>query len=162
MSKKKFKEKKSKKDKEQKSSIHNAVVKLLNDNPGKAFDFKQIARKVGAKNKLANSEIFDTLDSLLDAGRIRQLTNGSFMSAKKSSESIVGTVDHVNPRFAYVITGIEGQKDIYIKSRDLGTAIHGDKVQVEILSKRGGENPEGRVTEIIERGRKRFVGRLEL
>ncbi len=161
MSKKKFKEKKSKKEKEQKSSIHTAVVKLLNENLGKAFDFKQIARKVGAKNKLANAEIFETLDSLIEAGRIRQLANGSFASTKKS-ETIVGRVDHVNPRFAYVITGIEGQKDIYIKTRDLNTAMHGDKVEVELLSKRTGENPEGQVTGVIERWRKRFVGRLEL
>ncbi|MBI1768697.1 MAG: ribonuclease R [Bacteroidetes bacterium] len=161
MSKKKFQEKKSKKEKEQKSSIHKSVVKLLNENPGKAFDFKQIARKVGAKNKLANNEIFETLDSLIEDGRIRQLSNGNYASTKKS-ESITGKVDHVNPRFAYVVTGIEGQKDIYIKSRDLGPAIHGDTVEVELLSKRTGENPEGRVTEIIKRGRNRFVGRIEL
>src|SRR5882724_4317176 len=161
MSKKKFKEKKSKKEKEQKGSIHNAVVKLLNENLGKTLDFKQIARKVGAKNNLANNEIFETLDSLLEAGRIRQLSNGGYASTKKS-DSIVGKVDHVNPRFAYITTGIEGQKDIYVKTRDLGAAFHGDKVEVELLSKRTGENPEGRVTEIIERGRKRFVGRLEL
>jgi len=154
MSKKKFKEKKSKKEKEQKGSIHNAVVKLLNENLGKTLDFKQIARKVGAKNNLANNEIFETLDSLLEAGRIRQLSNGGYASTKKS-DSIVGKVDHVNPRFAYITTGIEGQKDIYVKTRDLGAAFHGDKVEVELLSKRTGENPEGRVTEIIERGRKR-------
>ncbi|MGC4023258.1 MAG: ribonuclease R [Cyclobacteriaceae bacterium] len=161
MSKKKFKEKKSKKEKEQKSSIHNAVVKLLNENPGKAFEFKQIAKKVGAKNKLANKEIFETLDSLIEEGRIRQLSNGSFATIRKT-ESITGTVDHVNPRFAYIVTGIEGQKDIYVKTRDLGTAIHGDKVEVELLGKRSGESPEGQVSEILERGRSRFVGRVEL
>ncbi len=133
----------------------------MNESPGKAFDFKQIARKVGAKNKLANKEIFDTLDSLIEEGRIRQLSSGGYASIKKS-QSLTGTVDHVNPRFAYVVTGIEGQKDIYIKSRDLGAAIHGDKVEVELLGKKTGENPEGRVTEIISRGRNRFVGRIEL
>ncbi|HTH58385.1 MAG TPA: ribonuclease R [Cyclobacteriaceae bacterium] len=161
MSKKKFQEKKSKKEKEQKGSIHRAVVKFLNENAGKAFDFKQIAKNVGAKNKLANREIFETLDSLIEDGRIRKLANGTFASSKKS-ESIIGVVDHVNPRFAYVVTGIEGKKDIYIKTRDLSTAMHGDKVEVELLSKRSGENPEGRVTEIIERSRNRFVGRIEL
>ncbi|GHM99943.1 ribonuclease R [Cytophagales bacterium WSM2-2] len=161
MSKKKFKEKKSKKEKEQKSSIHKSVVKLLNENPGKAFDFKQIARKVGAKNKLANKEIFETLDSLTEGGKIRQLSNGSYATTRET-ESIVGTVDNVNPKFAYIVTGIEGQKDIYVRSRDLGSAMHGDRVEVELLGKRTGESPEGRVTEILERGRNRFVGRIEL
>ncbi|HCW07539.1 MAG TPA: ribonuclease R [Cytophagales bacterium] len=161
MSKKKFKEKKEKREKEQKSALHKAVVRLLNDNPGRTYDFKQIAKKVGAKNKLANKEIVNTIDDLIQRNKIRLLSNGSYASIHEE-ETIIGTVDHVNPRFAYVVTGIEGQKDIYIKTRDLYSALHGDKVAVELFSKRSGENPEGKVAEIIERGRKRFVGRVEL
>ncbi len=161
MSKKKFKEKKSKKEKEQKNSVHKEVVRLLNDNPGRAYDFKQIARKIGAKNKASNSAIFSALEKLESDGKIKQLANGSFASVFEA-EGLTGMVDHVNPRFAYINTGIEGQKDIYVKTRDLLPAMHGDKVVVEVLGKRTGENPEGRVIEVLQRGRNRFVGRVEL
>ncbi|MBS1486185.1 MAG: ribonuclease R [Bacteroidetes bacterium] len=161
MSKKNFKEKKSKKEKEQKNSFHRTVSKLLNDNPGKAFDFKQIARKVGAKNKFAVNEVSDVLEALTDEGSVRRLSNGSYTTAQKL-KSISGTVDHVNPRFAYIATGTEDQKDIYVNTRDLRGALHGDKVEVEVLSKKLGEHPEGRVTQILQRGRNRFVGRVEL
>src|SRR6185369_8051619 len=161
MSKKKFKEKKSKKEKEQKDSVHKQVLRLLNDNPGRAYDFKQIAKKVGAKNKASNSAIFDALGKLESDGKIKHLPNGTFTSSF-AGEELTGIVDHVNPRFAYVVTGIEGQKDIYIKTRDLLPAMHGDKVAVELFNKRGGENPEGKVTEVIQRGRNRFVGKVEL
>jgi ribonuclease R len=73
-----------------------------------------------------------------------------------------GTVDHVNPRFAYIVTGIEGQKDVYIKTNDLHTALHGDKVEIEVFKKRNGENPEGKVINILDRARTRFVGRVEI
>ncbi len=73
-----------------------------------------------------------------------------------------GTVDHVHPRFAYIVTGIEGKKDIYVKTHDLQTALHGDRVEVELFRGRHGENPEGRVTKIINRARSRFVGRVEI
>lgn len=161
MSKKKFKEKKTKKEKDQKSALHKAVARFLNDNPGKAFDFKQIARKVGAKNKLANREITDTIEDLIDRGKIRQLANEQYASIFEAPV-IAGTVDHVNPRFAYVITGVEGEKDIYINSRNLGAALHGDTVEVELFNRRTGENPEGRVTEVLKRARTRYVGRVEL
>jgi len=75
---------------------------------------------------------------------------------------VQGTVDHVNPRFAYIITGIEGQKDIYVKTPDLHTALHGDKVEIEVFKKRNGENPEGKVINILQRARTRFVGRVEV
>jgi len=80
----------------------------------------------------------------------------------KKGAVLEGTVDHVNPRFAYIITGIEGQKDIYVKTHDLHTALHGDRVEVELMRGRGGENPEGRVKTIIKRARTRFVGRVEV
>ncbi|MBS1557889.1 MAG: ribonuclease R [Bacteroidetes bacterium] len=161
MSKKKFKEKKAQKDKERKSSIYQATIKLFAENPGKAFDFKQIARKVNAKNRLAHDELTDTLDQLLDLGKIRQFSNGAFATQQKY-EPATGIVDHVNPRFAYVATDKEGQNDIYIATRDLRGAIHSDTVEIEILPGKSGEHTEGRVTQIVKRGRNRFVGKVEL
>jgi len=81
---------------------------------------------------------------------------------KKSTTTVEGTVDHVHPRFAYIITGIENQKDIYVKTHDLHTAMHGDRVEIEVLRSRNGENPEGRVKKILKRARTRFVGRVEI
>src|SRR5437870_119760 len=85
-------------------------------------------------------------------------------SKNQNTKNVVleGTVDHVHPRFAYIVTGIEGQKDIYVKTHDLHTALHGDRVEVELMKGRGGENPEGRVKTIIRRARTRFVGRIEV
>jgi ribonuclease R len=84
-------------------------------------------------------------------------------SKNQNTKKVVveGTVDHVNPRFAYIITGIEGQKDVYVKTPDLHHALHGDRVEVELYKTRNGQNPEGRVSNIIRRARSRFVGRLE-
>ncbi|KXK24946.1 MAG: ribonuclease R, partial [Bacteroidetes bacterium OLB12] len=106
-------------------------------------------------------DLFKLLDVLVDEGVVTQLSNGHFKSTKRGG-TITGVVDHVNPRFAYVTTGVEGKKDIYVRSTDLATAIHGDTVEVEVYNKRSGENPEGRVSNIIKRGRNRFVGRIEL
>lgn len=161
MSKKDFKEKKSKKEKEEKNSLHKIILRILEETPGKPYDFGQIARKAGAKKKALNKEILHILAKLEDDGKIRQLTDGSYASTKKT-ETLRGTVDHVNPRFAYIVTGIEGKKDIYVKTPDLHTALHGDQVEVDLLNRKNGENPEGRVTNVITRARTRFVGKLEV
>ena len=101
------------------------------------------------------------LDVLERDGKIKQLPNGSFTSTRKA-ETISGKVDHVNPKFAYIVTGQEGLKDIYVRTRDLGTALHGDMVEVELINRRTGSNPEGFVTRIVSRARTRFVGRVEV
>jgi len=161
MSKKKFKEKKERKDKVERNALPDIILQILEEKQGKSYDFGQIARKVGKKRKSVNKEILNTLDSLEEKGKVRQLTDGTYTSTKKTAV-LEGTVDHVNPRFAYIVTGIEGQKDIYVKTHDLHTALHGDRVEVELLRGRGGESPEGRVKNIIRRARTRFVGRVEV
>ena len=135
------------------------MLSFFEESPGASFQFKQLAREIGARNKADNKEIFDLLDSFEASGKIRQLADGSYI-ATKAVETLEGIVDHVNPRFAYVNTGAE--QDIYIKTQDLDTALHGDTVRVSLISHRKGQKPEGRVEEIIKRNRTRFVGRLEL
>ena len=161
MSKKKFREKKEKKHKDERKSLRQEMLELFDENPGRGYDFKQIARKIGLKKKALNKDLFSLLEKLEEDGKIRQLPNGSFTTTKKP-ETISGKVDHVNPRFAYVVTGIPGMKDIYIRARDLGTAVHGDKVEVELFNRSTGENPEGEVVAVVQRARNRFVGRVEL
>jgi ribonuclease R len=161
MSKKKFKEAKAKKNTDEKNALDKIIFGLFKENPNKSYDFGQIARKAGAKKKAANKEILNILSRLEDEGHITQLASGDYTTTRKS-DSIAGTVDHVNARFAYIVTGIEGKKDIYVRTPDLNTALHGDKVEVELSRRRSGENPEGRVTKIIQRARTRFVGRIEL
>ena len=161
MSKKKFKEKKEKKHKDERRSLRQEMLDLFDENPGRGYDFKQIARKIGLKKKALNKDLFSLLEDLEEEGKIRQLPNGSFASTKKP-ETISGKVDHVNPRFAYIVTGIPGMKDIYVRTRDLGTAVHGDLVEVELFNKTTGDNPEGEVLTVTQRARNRFVGRLEL
>ena len=161
MSKKKFKEKKEKKSKDEVKSLRKIVLDLFEDSPGKTYDFKQIARKVGLKKKSVNTEIFKILDELTDDQKIKHLPTGAYVSTRKP-KSLTGKVDHVNPRFAYIVTGDPALKDIYVKTADLGSAMHGDTVEIEMHRRRSGANPEGEVTNIVERGRSRFVGRVEV
>ncbi|MEJ0055192.1 MAG: ribonuclease R [Bacteroidota bacterium] len=159
MSKKKFKEQKQKKQKKESTSLRQVILSFFDESPGVSYNFKQLARQIGPKNKAANKDLFTLLDELESAGKIQQLADGSFASTRKI-ETLEGVVDHVNPRFAYINTG--GDTDVYVRDRDLGTALHGDTVRISLLSKRTGEKPEGKVEEIVKRNRTRFVGRLEM
>jgi ribonuclease R len=161
MSKKKFKERKEKKSKEEVKSLRKIILDIFEENPGKAYDFKQIARKTDSKKKELNKEIFKILDELVEDGKIKHLPTGSYASARKP-KTVTGRVDHVNPRFAYIVTADPEAKDIYIKTADLASALHGDTVEVEMYKKSRGANPEGEVTNIVTRARTRFVGRIEV
>ncbi len=160
MSKKKFKKEKEKREKKEKVSVRSSVLSFLDDMAGKAYDPDQLSRKLGFKKKSLIKDLNDILDRLEEEGRVERLSNGSYKSNMKRI-AVTGRVDHVNPRFAYVVTG-EPDNDIYVSTRELGSALHGDTVNVVVSSKRSGKNREGKVTEVVKRNRTRFVGRLDV
>ena len=66
----------------------------------------------------------------------------------------------------FILNKIKNEgEDIYIPMEFVGTAFHGDKVQVEILKRSdhsSGRRREGRIKKIIERTRDTIVGTLSL
>lgn len=161
MSKKKFKKEKEKRNKKEQGGMYSSLLLLLEEMSGKGYSPQQLIKKLGLKKKSLIEDLFKLLDALEEEGKVEQLSSGHYKSTRKK-KAVTGIVDHVNPRFAYITTGEEGQKDIYVRSSDMASAIHGDSVEVEVSNRRTGENPEGRITSIIKRGRTRFVGRIEL
>ncbi len=163
MSKKKFKEKKEKRNKKEQGGMYSTLMLLLEEMAGKAYSPKELIKKLGLKKKSLIEDLYKLLDALEEEGKVEQLTSGQYKSTHSSkSKFVTGIVDHVNPRFAYIVTGEEGKKDIYVRAQDLGSAIHGDTVEVAMTNRKTGENPEGKVTAVVKRGRNRFVGRIEL
>ncbi|MDD4607640.1 MAG: ribonuclease R [Bacilli bacterium] len=67
----------------------------------------------------------------------------------------VGTLLAHKKGFGFV--DIEGNEDVYISQNNMRNAIHGDKVVVEITSKKG-VDLEGRIVKILSRDLKQMVG----
>ncbi|HEY3402116.1 MAG TPA: ribonuclease R [Ohtaekwangia sp.] len=157
---KKRKDKSSKKDKGQLTGLRENILSILNESPGKSYSLKQLVRKLGLKKKDDIKKAGLLIDILEEDGKIKQLNNSSYISNRKREE-LTGIVDHVSSRFAYIRIGAD-KDDIFIKSRDLATAVDGDTVKLVILPTRHGEHAEGKVTEILKRNRTRYVGKIEV
>lgn len=156
----KKKKTKDKSGNEKRTKLETALISLLEQSNGKAYSLKQIIKKLTLKKKEDIKFAGQLLDQLVEGERIQQLPNGSYKSDRKEEE-LTGVVDHVSSRFAYVKLGND-QTDVFIKGRDLGSAVDGDTVQIVVFPTRHGEHPEGKVTKVIHRNRNRFVGRVEL
>ncbi len=150
--------------KQHKESTHAArhrqtILDALAGNPRKGLTFAQIVRKTGAKKKEDLKKIERFIDSLLNSDQVRQTANGHFL-LNQTQEEYTGVVDHVSSRFAYIDIGDDD--DIYIKTKDLASAVDGDTVKIVILPSRHGSHREGKVVEIVRRNRSRFAGRIEI
>lgn len=159
--------KKNKREKEKKvkgknlvKSLRESILNILNSNPGKGYSPKHLVKKLQLKKKDDIKQASLILYRLADEEIVRQLSDGSFTLTKSQSE-ITGIVDHVSSRFGYIRIGAD-KDDVYVKGRDLGSAVDGDTVKIIIFPSRHGEHPEGKVVEVVKRNRTRYVGKLEL
>jgi ribonuclease R len=143
-----------------KQQFESGILSALNEAPGRAFSLKQIAKKLGLKKRDDIKAMTFSVYDLEGEGKIKQLEDGLFTSNIKE-KTLTGIVDHVSSRFAYVGIG-EDRPDVFIKARDLGSAVDGDTVTIALYPTRHGEHQEGKVVEIIKRNRTQFVGKLEL
>ncbi len=147
------------------AKFHTSILELLGSQPGRAYSIKQIVKKLGLKKRDDIKIVTVLIYELEESGKIKELSNGTYSTGKNKTgietTGVSGIVDHVNARFAYVRIG-EGKSDVYVKTRDLGSAMDGDTVALSISQSRQGEHPEGRVVGVLKRNRTRFVGKLEL
>ena len=158
MSKKRNKTKSGKAD-DIKQKLAHKIIHLLNSNFNRAYTVSQITKKLGFRRKDYNREIPFVVNMLEKEGKIAQLSNGSY-KGNHEPDFVVGKVDHVNARFAYVITPDE-EEDIYVAAKDLKSAMDGDTVRVGIKDKKHGKHREGFVLEIEQHGKDQIVGRIE-
>ncbi len=165
MSKKKIKTKLGNRSRQQEPThvkkIKNKLHKIFYINNGNPYGYHELIRELQLRDQKSKNYLKNHLFSLEANGKIRRLSDGRFIS-NAESEYIQGTIDHVNPNFAYVVTPSE-EEDIWVKTADLKFAIHGDLVCVMVTRPAGkGFKPEGKVVNTLKRNRNEFVGKIEI
>ncbi|MGM0580704.1 MAG: ribonuclease R [Bacteroidota bacterium] len=135
------------------------VLQILDFNLDKSFTVRNIAKAIGSNTAEAKRLIDKVLVELLREGKIEKSSRATYVSVKEP-EFIIGKVDHVNPRLAYIISE-DRETDIIVKTEKLKGAFHKDTVKVVVTKKNKDGREEGKVIEIVERAKTQFVGRID-
>ncbi len=146
------------------ANLARRILQFLDSHYGEEYNYKQIINQLEIRDAKSKFAVEPALSQLAESGAISKSPRNYFSSTKDPS-FITGTVDYVNPRFAFIIqddpNAVGG--DILVKEADLKQALDGDKVRVMVLPLKGKTGrTEGRVLEILERNRDEFVGRVEI
>ena len=151
---------KSKKTTDQ-GSLEQRVIETLNANLTKAYTSKQLITQLNLTTKADKSAVIPLLEQLEKQGKVRALPRGKYQTTAEPS-FILGKVDFVNPRFAFIVSD-ELEQDMRVEAYELQGAVDGDTVKVVSYgSGTADRRPEGEVVEVVERGRTQYVGRLEM
>lgn len=140
------------------ASLKKQILSYLDQNLHKAYSSKQLIKRLGIRDQSSKAAMQPLLQSLEQDGKIEKVRHS--YKSKRIPEVIAGRVDHVNPRFAYVITDSE-YGDVWVKTENLHFAMNGDMVEIAVSPKRHGKRPEGKVLRVTHRGKDEIVGRIE-
>lgn len=156
--------------------IHGIQV-LLAKRPGAALTATQIAAELKLKGG-ARKRLQKSLNALLKDGQIQRSRKNRY-AAVKTPDLITGTVSMIRSGDAF-LTPDEGEGDIFIARRDLGTALPGDRVAARLWSdippvqrsgrRTGdrrprkpspGDRPSAKVVDVLDRRQRDIVGTLK-
>ena len=137
------------------------IRELLEKNRTHPISTKKIIQKLDLQTKNSRAAMEAALHKLVKADEAELTPDGRYRSTAQPDE-IVGKVDYVNARFAYIVSE-ELEQDAMVSANKLKNALDGDTVRVRLYGSKSSEKRlEGEVLEIVERGREEFVGRIEL
>ena len=142
-----------------KKDLLNKILEFLQKENKKAFNYKQIAHAIGADHPANRIDVINLLDDLAAADEIVEVSLGRYKAkSNRGTESIGIFVRRSNGRNAVVIE----DEQIMVAERNSMHALNGDKVRVVISATRKGQEPEAKVTEIIEAKDQVFIGTLKV
>jgi ribonuclease R len=136
-------------------AVEQAVLAAVRKSGHAGITSQQLALQLGYKERGLRYLVYDALESLQEKGHVKSGKKGRYQSTQQRDEA-EGTIDIIASGAGYVRLG-PGKEDVYVHGRDVGMALHGDKVEVRISGSRG-DKLEGKVLRVLERRRTEFVG----
>lgn len=134
---------------------------LYKSSAEESFSYRQLIKLVGLRDARSKEALKVMLFEMEAEGKVHRNRDGRFQSSV-TPKTFTGRVDHVNARFAYVISP-ESENDIWVKTEDLKFAIDSDEVEVLVTKPAGrSHRPEGKVVRILNRNKTEFVGRIDV
>ncbi len=131
------------------------ILSLLSSSD-KAYDVHEINDYLGLNSVDELKELLKCLNNLEDNLKVYRTKKDKYILFNNSNLRIGKMMAN---KKGYGFVDIEGPEDVFVAPTNMNSAIHGDTVVVEIISKKGLQL-EGRIVKIVERKVKQVVGEV--
>lgn len=134
---------------------------FFNRNQGRGYKSKDISKKLGFTSEYEYASLKAALHRLEEEGFLIRIGKRFQINKLPQTNKLTGRVEINRNGYGFVVVNNENINDVFIASRNLGSAFDGDTVEVELFAKQKGKNLEGQIVRIVERKRKEYVGILK-
>ncbi len=142
---------------QRKNEITKGIFTVLEKEPSKSFNYKQISSKLGITDTQDRNELIKRLGQLKASDRIIEEGRGKYKKKPSLHTYFTGKVDLTSSGNAYILVD-ELDDDIFVPNNRLNRAFHGDTVEVFLKPRRKGKKSEGEISKVLERKKTAYVG----
>jgi ribonuclease R len=144
--------------KDKRESYKKKIINLLNSRPDQIYKSRDLVKLLRVSNQ--DYQVFKKLaGELYESGEIARHKGNRYGKIRKAAEA--SGILHVKTQgYGFIVRDDDGE-DIFISQKSMGSAVHGDRVRVQIWAQHAGRLPEGRILEVLERKQDRIVGTFQ-
>lgn len=153
------KEKRGKKH-AKKKNLAPAVISVFQSSPKEIFNYKQISKTIGVATEQEKLLVAAILSELADDGFLIETDRGRYRLNGLGTVASGTFERRSNGKNSFIPE--DGGTAIFVAERNSKHAMDGDRVQVQVLARRKGRDPEAEVVEILEHRESTFVGTLQV
>ncbi|HVP44887.1 MAG TPA: hypothetical protein VMS96_15790, partial [Terriglobales bacterium] len=140
------------------------ILRKIEQQPKSSAKYKQLVREFGLRGGQERRELGERLNQLVKRGELVTVPGDRYAIPRKAGGrgAVVGRLSMHRDGYGFVTPedgaprGLAG--DIFINPREIGDAMHGDRVLVDLTSVRPDGRGEGRILRVIGRAHETVVG----
>ena len=136
------------------------IMELFQNNPTEVFDIKRLFKELRLDTHASKMLCIDILEDLAMDDYIKEVEKWQFRL--NTTGQVFEAIFNRKANGKNTVTPVDGGEPILVAERNSLHAMSGDKVKVTMLARRKHHVREAQVVEILERGDKTFVGKLEI
>ncbi len=136
------------------------IIAFFKRNAGKGFKNKELAKKLNITDEHEYSSLKAVVFKLYEENFLTRSGKKYYLNQAPSSNTVTGVLELNQAGYGFVISKNSSLGDIFIASRNLGTAFHGDTVEAALFASRKKKNIEGQIINVVKRKRSEIVGTL--
>ena len=141
--------------------IEKKMLSFFRENPGKEYNYKQIAAVLDVRDTRGRNELIKFLNLNVASKQLLSPSRGKYTLAVTKKQYHQGILDVTSSGRGFVICE-ELEQDISIPKTGLNKAFNGDLVEVYCYKRKKNGSLEGEIVQIIERKKTTFVGILQI
>ena len=141
--------------------IEKKMLSFFRENPGKEYNYKQIAAVLNLRDTRGRNELIKFLNLNVASKQLLSPSRGKYTLAVTKKQYNRGILEVTSSGRGFVICE-DLEQDISIPKNGINKAFNGDLVEVYCYKRKNNGSLEGEIVDIIERKKTTFVGILQI